>query len=364
MNIDLYSPIKITPARAWRTYLGGKQIDELHGNFASTDGHFPEEWIMSTVTARNAGREMYTEEGLSFIDSTEITLKTLIDSSPALMLGAAHTSKYGAQTGVLIKLIDAAERLTIQSHPDRATAQRLFNSIFGKTECWQIIAGRDIEGVTPCIYLGFKSGITREKWEQVFSEQKIPEMLSFLHRFEVKPGDTFLIEGQVPHAIGGGCLLVEIQEPTDYTIRTERITPSGFKVADSMCHQGLGFEKMFDCFDYKGCTKEEARIRWQIMPTEIARGDGYIGEEVIGYKNTPMFKILKYNISDCCIFDSNDTFSCLYIVSGSGRLRYGNGVYLSANQGDQFFIPASAKIFHVENTLSTPMVLYRFYGPQ
>lgn len=61
----------------------------------------------------------------------------------------------------------------------------------------------------------------------------------------------------MPHAIGAGCFLVEIRAPTD-TIRVERTTPSGFAVADSMCHQGLGFEKMFECFHYEPHSRGES----------------------------------------------------------------------------------------------------------
>ena len=53
-------PIKLLPASAWRSYLGGKMIAELHGKTAEDD-HFPEEWIISTVTARNVGREHIVE---------------------------------------------------------------------------------------------------------------------------------------------------------------------------------------------------------------------------------------------------------------------------------------------------------------
>ena len=87
-------------------------------------------------------------------------------------------------------------------------------------------------------------------------------MLSCLHKVPVKKGDTFIIRGGVPHGIGAGCFLVEIQEPTDYTIRTERVTPSGLPVADAMCHQGLGFEKMFDCFDYQGYSLAELQKKY------------------------------------------------------------------------------------------------------
>ena len=178
------------------------------------------------------------------VEGTEVSLAQFIDENPEEILGKKHYAKYGNKLGVLVKLIDSAERLTIQVHPTREKARELFDSQFGKTECWHILGGREVNGEKPCIYFGFKEGITREHWKDVFDRQDIPAMLDCLHRFEVKPGDTFLIEGGIPHAIGAGCFLVEIQEPTDYTVRTERVTPAGLRVADFMCHQG--------CYGYEG----------------------------------------------------------------------------------------------------------------
>lgn len=63
----VFKAVKLTPARAWRTYLGGKLLDELHGSTQAEDSYFPEEWMMSVVSARNAGREEFKDEGLSII---------------------------------------------------------------------------------------------------------------------------------------------------------------------------------------------------------------------------------------------------------------------------------------------------------
>ena len=59
-------PKQLNTPRAWRTYLGGSLIDKLHGKENGADDHFPEEWIMSVISARNAGREHITDEGLAF----------------------------------------------------------------------------------------------------------------------------------------------------------------------------------------------------------------------------------------------------------------------------------------------------------
>lgn len=345
MNINIKKPIRLDRASAWRTYSGGSLIEKLHGNDGASDTNFPEDWIMSTVRARNAGREDVVE-GLSMIFGSDVSLAELIETYPEEMLGGRHLERFGRSLGVLVKIIDSAERLTVQVHPTRAQAKALFDSEYGKTECWHILGGREIDGEPPCIYFGFKEGVTRESWQRVFDEQDIPEMLGCLHKFEVKPGDTFLIKGGVPHAIGAGCFLVEVQEPTDYTIRTERTTPRGLPVSDFMCHQGLGFERMFDCFDYSGASAESIREEYCIKPR---------GEEIIGYTDTEMFALEKLEVDGERAIESGGVFSGIYVLEGEGRL--GDDVLMP---GSQYFIPATSEPFTVTGRLK----LIRFYGPR
>ncbi len=344
MSISLSEPIKLGMATAWRTYTGGSRIRELHGEAGTPDNNFPEEWIMSTVRARNSGREDIVE-GISMIEGENISLLELIESDPERALGKEHYQRYGTNLGVLVKIIDSAERLTVQVHPTRKKAKELFNSEFGKTECWHILGGREIDGEPPSIYFGFKEGITRERWKDCFDRQDIPAMLDCLHKFAVKPGDTFLIEGGIPHAIGAGCFLVEIQEPTDYTVRTERTTPKGLAVADFMCHQGLGFERMFDCFEYEGYSAEAVEARWNIK----RRGDVIIDEG-----STEMFGLRMKDIDGEEYIPTGSVFSGIYILEGEGKLA-GKAVA----KGDQFFIPADCRGFNIEGKLR----LIQYFGP-
>lgn len=364
--MDVTKPVKLTPGRAWRTYIGGSQIDRIHGIEGGADTQFPEEWIMSTTAARNAGREDYPDEGMCFLDHEDsdgrkISLPDYISNDPERILGKAHFEKYGCTTGVLVKIIDAGERLTIQAHPSKEKARELFHSDYGKTECWYIIGGREINGEKPCIYMGFKEGITRQAWKECFDTQNIPQMLGWLNKFEVKPEETYLIHGGVAHAIGAGCLLVEIQEPTDYSIRTERVTPNGLKVADFMCHQGLGFDKMFDVFDYTGRTAKQAHDAWCIPPRVLAEDSHFSVTEVIGYRQTECFRMEKIEIEDRGEFHVDGIFSGLYCLSGRGELDCG-GIKRDIASGDQFFIPASCGDFSIEALQK--MVLFRCYGPK
>lgn len=344
MTASLSHPIKLSMATAWRTYTGGSKIRELHGELGTDDNNFPEEWIMSTVRARNSGREDIVE-GINMVEGEDISLLELIESDPENALGREHFERYGSKLGVLVKIIDSAERLTVQVHPTREKAKALFNSMFGKTECWHILGGRSIGGEEPCIYFGFKDGITREKWKDCFDRQDIPAMLDCLHKFPVKAGDTYLIEGGIPHAIGAGCFLVEIQEPTDYTVRTERVTPQGLAVPDFMCHQGLGFDKMFDCFEYNGYSAEDVGTRWNIK----RRGD-----VIIDGASTDMFGLSMKDIDGGEHISTDGRFSGIYILEGEGML---DGKRVGV--GDQFFIPAACRGFDIEGKLR----YIQYFGP-
>ncbi len=354
------SPIKLTASRAWRTYTGGSQIDRIHGILDSEDTQFPEEWIMSTVTARNPGREDIVE-GMCYLEGEGVSLKDYIETYPVEALGSSHIAKWGRTTGVLVKVIDAAERLTVQCHPNKEKALELFNSQFGKTECWYILGGRTIEGEKPSIFFGFKEGVDEGSWKKAFEEQDIPAMLGMLHHFEVEEGDTFLIKGGVPHAIGAGCLLVEIQEPTDYTIRIERITPKGLRISDAQCHQGLGFERMFECFDFTGYSQEKAFENWKIPAKVLECSNDAVRKELIGYDDTDCFRMELCEIFGSYTFVQSGVFFGIYILEGDGVM-HGDDTALGFNAGDQFFVPASCKDFTIK--ANKPVKAFCCWGPR
>lgn len=358
------SPYELDNPRVWRTYLGGKLLDRLHGAADPQDTHFPEEWIASTVSARNAGREEIADEGLShFRQEPSVRLKDLIACDSAAYLGDRHVEKHGGQMGVLIKLIDSAERLSIQVHPDKKRARELFHSDYGKTECWHILGGRIVNGESPSLYIGFRPGITREKWRRLFDRQDIAGMLDCMHCFEVKKGDTFLIEGGTPHAIGAGCFLAEIQEPTDYTIRVERSTPSGLRIADSMCHQGLGFEKMMECFDYTGYTREQILKKWFIPSDPVEAQGDTVRTRIVGYRQTPMFQMDSLRISSSGHIPGSGVFSVLYVLAGEGFLTCGRQE-IGLHPGRQIFLPARMTGCECHADRNMPLELLQCFGPQ
>lgn len=315
--------------------------------------------MYSVTRAFNAGREDIIE-GLCCIEGQpQQTLKDAIHQDPVGMLGAQHVAQWGETLGVLIKLIDSAERLTVQVHPNKAMARRLFNSPFGKTECWHILGVREDAEQPPCLYLGFRPGITRALWEDCFHRQDYPAMLALMNRVEVKAGETYLVRGGLPHAIGANCFLTEIQEPTDFTIRVEKVTPTGFVIDDRMCHQGLGFDRMFECFDYTGRTEQELRSYCCIEPKTIAADQ----RQLVGYEDTECFAMKELTVDNAMDLSSGGEFSCLFIAEGEGQL-VSDGQSQTVCAGDQFFIPAACGEYRIEAKSGRALRILQYFGPQ
>jgi mannose-6-phosphate isomerase len=335
------TPLKQLNNRVWRTYTGGALIDQWKQANNETDGSFPEEWIMSTISAR--GKNRPAEEGLSKVITPlgELTLKELIASNKELFLGETVANKFGT-TGVLIKMLDSKERLTIQVHPDKNYAKTMLNSAFGKTESWYILGGREIDGQKSVIYLGFKEGITPEMWSELFKSQNIEGMLNCLHKFEIQPGDAFMIYGGVPHAIGSGCFLLEVQEPTDYTMRVEKITPGGLSISEELIHQGVGEENMLNCFHYEACSIEEATKKWKITPKTIESTDDFTFKTIFNEQHTDCFGLNELDLDGEFKYDGNETFFVAVIYSGEGTITCGDNTY-TYSQGDEIFFPAAIK---------------------
>ena len=335
---ELQLPLRMLSNRVFRSYRGGKLLETWQGVPDPKDGLQPEEWLASTVEARNS--KTLAGEGLSTVKlmGKSYKLVDLINSDPEYYLSAGHVEKFGPDLALLTKVLDASVRLSLQVHPTKAYSQKFFGSKFGKTEAWYIINGREIAGEKPYVLLGFKPGVTIELWKTYFQEQNIEAMLSALHKFEVEAGDVILIEGGIPHAIGAGCFLVEIQEPTDYTLRVERKTCDGAMLPDFLCHQGLGFDAMLECFNYSVLTYEETRRKcFKILGTHLKdNGDQLI--PLISEQHTTCFTMDKLSVLTSMSITIERFKTCI-ILSGKGWIG-SNGNQIPVQQGEIYFLPA------------------------
>lgn len=322
---------KFKENRVWRAYKGGKRIDSFYGKEKCVDSRMPEEWIASTVEAFNPDRPI-KGEGLSICEDGKV-FKDILKENPNRFLGKTLAEKFDGNLSILVKLLDSAERLVIQCHPTVSFAKENFGSIFGKTECWYILDCEEDASV----YLGFKPGITKEKWKDLFEKQDVDGMLNCLHRFNVKKGDLWFVAGGVPHAIGGGSLMIELQEPSDLMVIPERVTPAGIELAEQKLHGGLGFEKMFDCYTYNGLTAEETKEKYH-------RTTKYISNEfsdIVASDLTDSFSMKSLLVDNRVTVDLGEHYGVVVVEDGEGTLK-ADGVEISLKKSNSFFITANS----------------------
>jgi mannose-6-phosphate isomerase len=223
-------PRHVTPTRVYRFYRGGLLIDRMRGE-PGADTDFPEDWVASVTTASNPGRDEPLA-GLSRLDDGTL-LRDAIAADPGGWLGPAAGR---GSPGVLVKLLDAAERLPVHFHPDRPFAGEHFGSEFGKTETWIVLATREEESE---VWIGMREPVDRETYLGWIERQDRARLLDSLHRIPVRAGDVVFVPAGTPHAIGAGALIAELQEPTDFSIVCEW---EGFPIAPEDSHLGLGWD--------------------------------------------------------------------------------------------------------------------------
>lgn len=318
--------------RVRRAYIGGAQIDEFVGNLHPENSNTPEDWLASVVTAFNPDYTPVENEGLSVLENGEL-FKNIIDENAEAIFGKRLTEKYGGKSSILVKLLDSAERLVIQCHPTVDFAKKYFGSSFGKTECWYFL------DATPeaAVYLGFKEGITKEKWISLFEKQDVDGMLDCLHKFPVKKGDLWFVDGGVPHAIGAGCFMIELQEPSDLMVIPEKATPSGRVLSESKLHGGLGWDKMFDCFIYNGLSEEQTRklyYRKSIFQNNTL-------SNVVDDSLTEKFAMYNLRVSGEANINLNDCYAVCVVTDGECVLQY-DCKTLKFKKGQSFFIGANS----------------------
>lgn len=135
------------------------------------------------------------------------SLNDLVRAHGADLVGPGFS---GDRFPLLVKLIDATDRLSVQVHPDDALARALGVGDNGKAECWLLLA----DGGT--LYQGTVPGIDRTAFESALAAARVEESLN---RFDCRAGDFFFLQGRTVHALGAGCLLYEVQQTSDVTFR-------------------------------------------------------------------------------------------------------------------------------------------------
>ncbi|MFZ8201284.1 class I mannose-6-phosphate isomerase [Alteromonas portus] len=354
------SIIKFTSNRVWRTYQGGKLLDTIEGKAEPKDSSFPEDWIGSTVEARNVGRE-HISEGLAMVPNENnelVAFKDVLATKQAHFLGEENGEPRSLDDIPLVKYLDSSTRLHFQAHPTREFSQQRLGMPRGKTEAYVILQTReDIE--TPYIYAGFQRSPSREQLKEWIETQNIDAIESCFDKIPVKPGDVFLIPGGRPHALGEGILMLEIMEPSDLAVRFE-FERCGYVIPEQARFMGRDIETALDVFNFDPVAKDEVDTEFRCHPSVISDdGKGNSLSLLIGPENTPCFTVKRATVSSQ-VSREGTTFFLGVVTEGSGEIRIGDEV-TQLKQWDRFFCPAGVNNFEYVCHSDTPLSILECY---
>ena len=330
--------ILLPPTRVWRTYPGGRTLDALAGVPAPADTHLSEDWIASTTRAVNRGRE-HLAEGVSQVcvgdDPVPRDFAQLLSSDPAYFLGESHAAKYGAQPQLLVKYLDSGTRLHFQVHPSREFARRVLGAPSGKTEAYHVLAVREATGH---IYVGFQRPPSAAQLRDLILRQDIAAIEACFDRIPVEAGDTFIIPGGTPHALGAGVFMVEIQEPSDLVVRFE-FERAGYVLPEAARFMGRDLDFALTVFNFAPLTATDLDVRVRCRPRRCrALGPDSYQDELIGPHQTDCFRVKKSYIRAPVVKDENAAVIAI-VTRGAVNVSAG-GLSHRLTTYDKFFLPA------------------------
>ena len=274
-----------------------------------------ESWQISGV----AGNETMSQDGQS--------LNQLVSKERDLLVGRSNYQRFGDEFPLLIKFIDAQRDLSIQVHPTDEVAHR-HGKPRGKTEMWYVMDSAP----HATMYNGLKMQITPEQYKQMVEEDTICDALA---QYSVKEGDCFFIPAGRIHAIGGGCVVAEIQQTSDVTYRI------------------YDYKRKDKDGNYRELHTQQASesIDYTVLPNYRTEYD-MVKNEGVQIAECPYFTTAVYDLNEpmTLVYSELDSFGVLIAVKGEGTIT-ANGEEMKLAKGDTILLPATTDEVKVSGEL-------------
>jgi mannose-6-phosphate isomerase len=329
VHVSDAGPVVLGPNQPERFYLGGERIAAFRSATASEavpdpGDHLPEDWVGSATTVFGTAAD-----GLTRLPDGRL-LRDAIRDDPQAYLGPGHVRAHDSSPALLVKLLDAGERLPVHCHPDDPFARRHLASACGKTEAWVVIDASPGSEV----HLGFREDVPADLLGGWVDAQS-PAMLAALNRVPVRPGDAILVPAGLPHAIGAGVFVVELQQPTDFSVLLEWDSFPIDGPADG--HLGLGYGLALDCVD---------RSAWDQGRLAALRGTSSAAQatpvaSVFPVTAGPYFAAERIRPGGGTVA-AGPGFAILIVLSGQGLLHTEQGGDLAVSRGMSIMVPYAA----------------------
>jgi len=309
--------------RVW----GGRNLERLYGKQLPPGVPIGESW---EITDR--------PEAVSVIANGPLagqTLRSLMEAGAGELLGP---DRAGTKTfPLLVKILDAQEKLSLQVHPPAHRAKELGGE--PKTEMWFIADAT----LTADLFVGLKRGVTRDEFERKVRDGTVAECI---HHIPVKNGDVmFLPSGRV-HAIGAGNVIFEIQQNSDTTYRVFDWNRVGLDGQPRELHLEQSLASI-DFHDFEPPLVKSAYSRNETFSVRYLVDD-------------PLFRINAWQIKRGQRFHVSNRLPQIFAVV-RGRLNLaGNGVELSLKPGDFCLVPAAVERVTVRAETQTELLHVEF----
>ncbi|MBQ6897440.1 MAG: class I mannose-6-phosphate isomerase [Clostridia bacterium] len=310
--LSLYPTLK-------ETIWGGRALIDDYG-FETDGDNAAEAWLLSCH-----------KDGPSFVIGGEYNGKTLaevIEAEGREILGT--NNKDIRDFPVLIKIIDARDKLSVQVHPDDDYAYKYENEN-GKTEAWYVL--KCDEGAS--LIYGVNHDMAREEFAAAIENGTLLEDVNVV---PVKPGDVVFIPSGMLHAIGEGILLAEVQQSSNST----------YRVFDYMRRDKNGNLRELHvkkAVDVMNLSVTDVNFAAEGAPEKT-------GDAVKTYlTGCQYFKMTKVELDGAYTDTADETsFVSLLVLDGEGKITSADGE-IALKKGSSIFIPAAKGEYTVSGKL-------------
>ncbi|MDH3981631.1 MAG: class I mannose-6-phosphate isomerase [Kiritimatiellaceae bacterium] len=285
---------------------GGSRIPKSY-NRNLPNGIYAESWEISDHV-----------DGMSVVSNGWMegkSIREILKEAPQDIMGTAVS---GTKFPLLIKLIDAKQKLSVQVHPNDTTAAEFGGE--AKTEMWYMLGENDAR-----VYCGLNDGVTKERFIQAIENGTTGETMRAI---PVQKDSAVFVRGGQVHAIDEACLILEIQQNSNTTYRIYDW--------DRMDNDGTQRELHIDqAINVINWADNENPL---VEPTKLVDTDTFQCLEVLACE---YFKLEKLIFSAPLeVPMSGKTFHALFVSEGTAEISWDDGT-LSAPLGTSVLIPAA-----------------------
>jgi len=320
---EVVGPLVFEPILKHRVW-GGRRLGELLAKRMPGEGPFGESWEVAdleddqSVVARGPAKGR--------------TLGELVRTWKQDLTGRAEL--FDGRFPLLIKFLDARDRLSVQVHPNQAAATRLGGRVRIKNEAWYVIDAAP----GAIIHHGLREGVDADDLRAAVAENRVEDALRVV---PVRKGHCYDLPSGTVHALGAGIVVAEVQTPSDITYRLhdwnriDQATGRGreLHIADAIA------SARFDATDPEQSPEHTASV-WTTV-SGLCRNDSFVIERVRMIEGVEM-QVPHAELVIWIVLDGHGSIAC-------------DGVRepLEFREGDTVLLPAGMKRGRVRTMASS-----------